>query len=51
VTLPAPFRSCLPDTPIFDALAGADARQVLERERRHLTRLTEYAPGQVQIGV
>ena len=51
VTLPAPFPSGLPDTPMFDALAGADARQVLERERRHLTRLTEYAPGWVPIGV
>ena len=36
---------------MFDALAGADARQVLERERRHLTRLTEYAPGRVPVGV
>ena len=25
ITLPAPFPSGLPDTPMFDALAGADA--------------------------
>jgi PiT family inorganic phosphate transporter len=30
---------------------SADVRQVLQRERRHLTRLTEYAPGWVPLGV